>query len=160
MSQIIYHSVAIFVKDIQLSKTFYTQVLGQHIEIDMGKDVILEGGISLWEVWPEHIIPQTLGVDATSTSTANRFELSFECEDIEGIVEKLVASGVEFLHPLHEEPWGQRTVRFFDPDHHLIEVGESMQTFIKRLHASGLSPQQVSQKTGAPLDVVNRFLQG
>ncbi len=157
---ITYHSVAVFVKDIQRSKTFYTQVLGQHIQIDMGKDVILEGGISLWEVWPGHVIPSTLGLDATLEGKSNRFELCFETEDIDSVCTRLKDNRVEFLHDLHEEPWAQRTVRFFDPDHHLVEVGETMPTFMKRLHASGLSLEEVSQKTGAPVDAVKQLLQG
>lgn len=155
-----FHSSAIFVKDIQRSKTFYTQVLGQKIAIDMVKDVILEGGISLWEVWPEHIIPSTLGLDSTLEGRTNRFELCFETEDIDGVYARLQDNKVEFLHPLQEEPWGQRTVRFFDPDHHLVEVGETMPTFLKRLYASGLTLEEVSRRTGAPLETVKQLVQG
>jgi hypothetical protein len=126
----------------------------------MGKDVILEGGISLWEVWPGHIIPSTLGMDATLEGRSNRFELCFETEDIDSIYARLQENKVKFLHPLQEEPWGQRTVRFFDPDHHLVEVGETMPTFLKRLYASGLSFEEVSRRTGAPLETVKQLVQG
>jgi catechol 2,3-dioxygenase-like lactoylglutathione lyase family enzyme len=36
------------VQDIEVSKRFYTEVLGLTIALDLGKDVILEGGITLW----------------------------------------------------------------------------------------------------------------
>lgn len=38
----------------------------------------------------------------------------------------LFVADMKLLHDLHDEPWGQRTIRFFDPDDHLIEAGESL----------------------------------
>ncbi len=153
-----YDSAAAFVQDIEVSKRFYTEVLGLTIALDLGKDVTLEGGITLWEIAPTHIIPERLGMDALSNRAANRFEFYFETEDIEAVCRSVEASGAEFLHALHEEPWGQRTVRFFDPDRHLIEVGESMETFVKRLSGSGMTPEQVSRKTSIPLEKVKELL--
>ena len=59
-SNLTYHSVAIFVREIERSKAFYTEILDQVIDLDFGKNVILKGGITLWEVNPNHIIPQKL----------------------------------------------------------------------------------------------------
>jgi hypothetical protein len=122
--------------------------------LDFGKNVILKGGITLWEINPKHIILKKLGLDATVDQKINRFELYFETEGIDRVFKKLKENGVEFLHSLHEEPWGQRTVRFFDPDRHLIEVGETLETFVKRLHREGMTPEQVSEKTSIPLETV------
>ncbi len=47
-TRIRYDSAAAFVQDIEVSKRFYTEVLGLTIALDLGKDVILEGGITLW----------------------------------------------------------------------------------------------------------------
>ena len=33
---------------------------------------------------------------------------------------------IEYVHPVKEHGWGQRVVRFYDPDKHIIEVGENM----------------------------------
>ncbi|RKX68718.1 hypothetical protein DRP43_05215, partial [candidate division TA06 bacterium] len=44
------------------------------------------------------------------------------------------SKNIEFLHEIHEEPWGQRTIRFFDPDNHLIEIGEPLPIFIKNMN--------------------------
>jgi len=30
---------------------------------------------------------------------------------------------VEFIHEIVEQPWGQKVMRFYDPDYHMIEVG-------------------------------------
>jgi len=91
------------------------------------------------------------------TKKSTDFEFYFETEEIDRVFEKLKENGVELLHSLHEEPWGQRTVRFFDPDRHLIEVGEALETFVKRLHREGMTREQVSEKTSIPLETVREL---
>jgi catechol 2,3-dioxygenase-like lactoylglutathione lyase family enzyme len=154
-----YHSAVAFVKDITDSKRFYMELLEQAVELDFGKNVILKGGITLWEIRPDHIIPGLLGEDAVSDRKVARLELYFETEDIDSVCHKLEGYGVEFLHSLHEEPWGQRTVRFFDPDKHLIEVGETLGTFVKRLSAGKMTIAQISQKTKIQVEIVKQLLE-
>jgi len=52
-------------------------------------------------------------------------ELYFEESDIEGFVKKLEESDfeIEYVGKLMTHSWGQRVVRFYDPDGNLIEVG-------------------------------------
>ena len=45
-----------------------------------------------------------------------------------------------------EHSWGQRVIRFYDLDEHLIEVGEDMQMVVKRFLASGMTMEEVSAK--------------
>jgi len=54
-SEIKYHSAVIFVQNIEISKRFYTESLGQAIELDFGKNVVLKGSITLWEIETEEI---------------------------------------------------------------------------------------------------------
>jgi catechol 2,3-dioxygenase-like lactoylglutathione lyase family enzyme len=153
-----FHSVTAFVRDIEVSKRFYIEVLEQAVELDFGKNVILKGGITLWEISPNHIILERLGINSVGDRRFNRFELYFETEDIGKVYKRLKEFGVDFLHSPHEEPWGQITVRFFDPDRHLIEVGETLRTFVRRLHNENMTPEQVSQKTSVPLETVRELL--
>jgi catechol 2,3-dioxygenase-like lactoylglutathione lyase family enzyme len=151
-----YHSVGIFVTDIEVSRRFYTEVLGRQIEHDFGGNIILAGGISIWQIDANHILSRTLNTNAA----ANRFELYFETEDIQGVGSRLNEYGVRYLHDVIEEPWGQRTIRFFDPDGHLIEVGESMVTFIGRMHRQGMTVQQISLKTSISQEHVRGLIAG
>jgi catechol 2,3-dioxygenase-like lactoylglutathione lyase family enzyme len=153
-----FHSTVVFVRDIEVAKKFYLETLGLAVETDLGKNVELENGITLWEIFPQHIIPELLGSDSIGDRSANRFEFYFESEDVEPAYEKVKASGTEFLHALHEEPWGQKTFRFFDPDRHLIEVGESLETFVKRHFQDNMTPEQVAQRTFVPLEKVREIL--
>jgi catechol 2,3-dioxygenase-like lactoylglutathione lyase family enzyme len=52
-------------------------------------------------------------------------ELYFEEADIKGFVEKLESlyPDVKYVNRLMTHSWGQKVVRFYDPDGNLIEVG-------------------------------------
>ncbi len=152
-------SIALFVKDIENSKTFYHGLLGLEIEFDFGKNIIFKGGIAIWEINPTHIISSTLGENSLN-GKSNRFELYFETENLEKVFLTLKEANIHFLHEIHEESWGQRTIRFFDPDNHLIEIGESLLCFIKRMLDSGMTKEQVSAKTGVALADFEKILNG
>ena len=55
----------------------------------------------------------------------NMTELYFEEPDIEGFVKKLEGSDfeIEYVNELMVHSWGQKVVRFYDPDGNLIEGG-------------------------------------
>ena len=61
---------------------------------------------------------------------------------------------VEILTPLTEYEWGQRSVRFYDPDKHIIEVGENMKVVVKRFLSSGLSVGETMEKSRFPREFV------
>ena len=153
-----FHSTALFVTDIERSKHFYTSLLGQTIDLDFGNNVILSCGVTLWQIQPDHIISQSLGKRIRPEHQCNRFELYFETPEIERIFKQLCKAGTDMLHPVHLEQWGQKTIRFFDPDRHLIEIGEPLETFIGRLYAEGMTPAQINAKTGVPLNKVNELI--
>ena len=62
---------------------------------------------------------------------------------------------MEYVHPVIEHSWGQRVVRFYDPDKHIIEVGENMQAVTRRFLANGMTPEQVAQRMDVPLSYIN-----
>lgn len=148
------HSIVLFVKEIEKSKEFYTKILNHSIVHDFGNNVILSNGISIWEIQQSHIISQKL----ETTSNSNKFELYFEAENLDEINIKLEQNSVKFLHPIQTEPWGQRTLRFFDPDNHLIEVGEPLEVFVMNMSKQGLNPEQISTQSGIPIETVKNLL--
>lgn len=149
-----FHSTALFVKDIEISKQFYTELLGQTVQMDFDGVLTLDCGVTLWQIQSRHIIPQTIGTQAVSDSKSNRFELYFETGELEATFKRLTQAGVSFLHPIHEEPWGQRTFRLFDPDNHLVEIGEPLEIFVRNLFDQGLTVEEITRKTGVPVEMV------
>lgn len=149
-----FEGTVLFVSDITKSKLFYEKVLNQQILYDLEGTVQFESGISIWQLQNEHILKETLKNDLKT----NRFELYFETENIEEIEKNLRNHKVEFLHATLTELWGQKTLRFFDPDYHLIEIGESMHTFINRLHNEGDNLDQIHKRTMYPLNKIVQML--
>ncbi len=131
-------------------------VLGQRIEHDFGKNVGLQGGLSLWQVARDHVIAEELNTGGES----HAFELYFETEEIEALRDTLRGGKVEFLHDVQEEAWGQRTLRFFDPDGHLVEVGEPIEVFVRHMFERGLSRPAIAETSGIPLSTIERLLEG
>jgi catechol 2,3-dioxygenase-like lactoylglutathione lyase family enzyme len=128
------------------SREFYENVLGQKVRYDFGENIEFEGSFSI------HLRAhfRQLIDNKEITSGLNNFELYFEHDDLEQMEEKLNNCGVEFVHKLREQPWKQKVMRFYDPDGHMIEVGESMEHLTYRLHREGLQVKKISQMTSMP----------
>jgi len=140
-----YKNCVLFVKDIYESRAFYENIMGQKIKYDFHTNVVYKSGISLWQVAEKHEIHPLL--KSVNSEHHHNFELYFETENIRLIIKRLKKNNIKFLHEIKEESWGQSTIRFFDRDGHLIEIGESMKTFINKLYNSGTSIKQISEKT-------------
>lgn len=152
----IFHSIVLFVKDLEKSKKFYTEVLGQEVEYDFGNNIGLKNGISLWKIMTDHVISRS-GKHSRIKAT-KAFEIYFETDDLHTFQEIIVKQNLNILHDLMEEPWGQRTIRFYDPDNNLIEVGETLETFVNRMATSGMNPEEISAKTTIPVQIVKALL--
>ncbi len=113
-------NVLIVVKDIDQSKRFYHDLFGLDVVLDNDGNMILTEGLVLQE---ERYWTKFLGRDIVPEN--NSCELYFEEADIEGFVEKLEKyyPDVTYVNKLMVHSWGQKVVRFYDPDGNLIEVG-------------------------------------
>lgn len=149
-----FNASILFVKDIEKSKIFYKEFLNLEIKDDFGTSLTFNCGLGLWQISKTHPIKQNL----TTTGADNRLEIYFETQNIVSLSDKLQKSSITFFQKLHEEPWGQRTLRFFDPDNHLIEIGECVQTFVFNLAKKGLSPFEINAKTGIPTERINELI--
>ena len=148
-----YQLPLIVVSDLERSKAFYKKHLGLDVEVDFGANVTLTGGIALQtlETWQGFI--DGLGV----TFKGNAGELYFEEDDFDGFIQKL--DGVELVHPPKEHAWGQRAVRFYDPDGHIIEVGENMTSVARRFSDSGMTAKEVAVRMDVREEYVREWLQ-
>lgn len=151
-----YECTLLAVSDLERSRRFYQEVLGMQVTSDFGANVTLDGRLSLQtlETWKEflHSDAVVFGHQAG--------ELYFEEEDMDAFSERLRACSVPLVHPLREHRWGQRVVRFYDPDRHVIEVGESMKSVVRRFLASGLTESETAARMDVPLSYVRSFCEG
>ncbi|MBQ2961213.1 MAG: VOC family protein [Oscillospiraceae bacterium] len=139
------------VRDMDKSLEFYKKVLGLRVIMDFGANKTLTGGLSLQtlESWKDFI-----GSDKVSFGS-NSAELYFEEDNFDKFIEKLQACDVEYVHPVHEHSWGQRVVRIYDPDKHIIEIGENIKVVCLRFLDSGMTPEQVAERMDVPMKFVN-----
>ena len=126
-------------------------VLGLRVIMDFGVNKTLTGGLALQslESWQEFI--ETGDVVFGSNSS----EVYFEEDNFDKFADKLKKCAVEYVHPVKEHSWGQRVVRFYDPDKHIIEVGENIKTVCKRFLDNGMTPEQVAERMNVPMKFVN-----
>lgn len=148
----------IAVKDLDASKRFYQQVMRQPIAMDLGTNVSFGEAPAIFAIQAgyddlvgEAGLPLSFG--------GNDHELVFEEEDLDEFCRHLERfEDIRYLHHAKEYPWGQRVVRLYDPDAHIIEVGESMESVFKRFHAQGMSIEAVAERTAHPVEYVKAFL--
>ena len=147
-----YCGTLIAVKNIAKSKEFYEKILEQKIIMDLGVHVSFESGISMQENYEELV-----GEELNITEKANSFELYFEVEDLDKWNEKLKKiNELEFIHEIKEYPWGQRVIRFYDFDKHVIEVAESMESVVKRFLKQGMSVEEAAKRSMFPIEFVEK----
>ena len=143
----------IIVTDLENSKKFYKEVLGLRVIMDFGANITLTGGLCLQtkDSWLEFINAS----DKDISFGGNDAEIYFEEDDFDKFADRLKEYDIEYVHPIMEHSWGQRVVRFYDPDKHIIEVGENMKVVCKRFLDSGMTPEQVAKRMDVPMKFVN-----
>lgn len=82
-------------------------------------------------------------------------ELYFEEDDFDSFAKKLEdIQGIDYVHPVIEHSWGQRVVRFYDPDRHIIEVGEDMSSVVGRFLNAGMSVEETAERMDVSVDYI------
>ena len=151
-----YQGVMLVCEDIERVKQFYHDILGLRVTMDLGVNITMTGGISF----------QTKDSWSTFTSIENEAfqfggldkELYFEEVEFDAFVEKLKGFPVTMINDVLEARWGQRCVRFLDPDQHMIEVGEDLKSVAKRFELQGMDEEAVAKRMEIPLKLAKHLL--
>jgi catechol 2,3-dioxygenase-like lactoylglutathione lyase family enzyme len=149
----VYQSCVILVKNIQKSTHFYKMILGQKIVNDFGRNVVFEGGLSIWQ--KDYALNLIFQEKAEKINVGrNNFEIYFETQDLDNLYYRLINENVEVIHSIIEHPWGQHGFRVRDPDGHIVEFSESMENVVRRLKNQGQSVEEISEKTTMPMKYI------
>ena len=90
---------------------------------------------------------------------ANNSELYFEENDFDDFILRLKQiPNISYVHPVIEHSWGQRVVRFYDPDKHIIEVAEDLTKVVRKFLNKGMSAETVATRMDIPVDYVKSCL--
>lgn len=141
------------VRDVEVSKKFYRDIFEQEVVLDLGRNVTFRGGFAIQQdfAWLTNISEDSV------IKKSNNMELYFEVENFEMFLANLKTyPEIEFVHPPKKHDWHQRVVRIYDPDWHMIEIGESMESIAKRYLAEGISVEKVAEMIQHPIDFVEK----
>lgn len=138
-----YVSTCISVEDINESRKFYEDLFGLEVYQDYGINIAFSCGLAL-----QQDFDWLTGLEKDSIlKKSNNMELYFEEEDFDGFIDRLKTyHDIEYVSDVIWHDWGQRVIRFYDLNGHIIEVGESMKMVVKRFLDSGMTMDEISLK--------------
>lgn len=147
--------MVISVSDINAARKFYEDLFGLVVFQDYGRNIAFTCGLALQQDfdWLVNLPKEKI------LKKSNNAEIVFEEQDFDVFLDKLNKHpGIERLGEVAEHSWGQRVIRFYDLDGHIIEVGEDMEMVIKRFLDSGMTMEEVSVKMDASIEDLTRLL--
>lgn len=145
----------ISVADINAARKFYEDLFGLEVFQDYGRNIAFTCGLALQQDfdWLVNLPKEKV------LKKSNNAEIIFEEQEFDGFLNKLKEyPDIEYLGEVIEHSWGQRVIRFYDLDGHIIEVGENMKMVIKRFLASGMTMEEISVKMGASVADLTKLL--
>lgn len=144
------------VDDAVKTKAFYKEIFGLRVIQDFNANFVMTGGISFQtrDSWKDFIQQSSDDVQYKG----NDHELYFETEDLDAFVKLLdTRDDIVYVHGIKEHEWGQRGLRMYDPDFHIIEVSEPLSAVVKRFYDEGMSFEEISKKTMLSVKMVERL---
>jgi catechol 2,3-dioxygenase-like lactoylglutathione lyase family enzyme len=154
---ITFQGSVIMVKDIEVARRFYEGLLERKVIADFGPVVGFEGGLSIWQVDHAYSILFDTKFNDRDPLGRKNMELCFEVNDIHPIWTDVSSKNIPLVHPLQEQPWGQLVFRIYDPDGHIVEVGESIPSFVRRFLSQGMTVEEAAARTSVPEEAVRQI---
>lgn len=105
------------------SKKFYTEVLGFSIDHEVPEDEYIQFKLenTILAVFSRKEMLKVLDKKYLSKPGGALYTFS-EVEDVDQTIKDLKAKGVNIIKEPKDQPWGQRTAYFTDPDGHIWEI--------------------------------------
>ena len=150
-----YTCMLISVADINAARNFYEDLFRLEVFQDYGRNIAFTCGLALQQEfdWLVNLPKEEV------LNKSNNAEIVFEEQDFDGFLNKLKEyPDIEYLGEVLEHSWGQRVIRFYDLDGHIIEVGEDMKMVIKRFLASGMNMEEIAVKMDASVEDLTKLL--
>ena len=150
-----YTCVVISVADINAARKFYEGLFGLEVYQDYGINIAFTCGLALQQDfdWLVNLPKEKV------LRKSNNSEIVFEEQDFDGFLNKLKKyPDIEYLGDVIEHSWGQRVIRFYDLDGHIIEVGENMKMVIQRFLNTGMTTQEVSARMDVSVEDLEKLL--
>ena len=122
----VFYNTIVFVKDINVSKDFYKSIIGLKVEQELETIVFFENHFVIHD--RNNIIKTVFEKKSISNIEQGRKNILiyFETDNIELSFQQVMQNKVKLIHSIKKQEWGQNVFRFYDPDNHIIEIGEAI----------------------------------
>lgn len=116
------HSIAL-VRDMEESKHFYRDILGLTIVQDFDTFVLFQEDFAIHraDLFYEYINKPYHG----EKMGRDNVDFYFTTTELSKVRDKLKESQVEFIHDIKQMAWGEKVIRIYDPDGHILEIGDA-----------------------------------
>ncbi len=112
----------VLVGDVERSKTFYQDILGLTVDKAYDTIVIFKEGLAVHDAkLYSHYIERTYTPMAESNVI-----FYFTTPNLEEEYLRLKEKKVSFIHGIQVQNWGEKCMRFYDPDGYIIEIGDAV----------------------------------
>jgi catechol 2,3-dioxygenase-like lactoylglutathione lyase family enzyme len=122
----VFYNTIVFVKDIEKSKKFYTDVIGLKIIEDCKTIIFFDNHFTIHN--GNNLLSTVFKRSPFFNFSKGKknIEIYFETDDIEASYQTIVRNKVKIIHGIERQAWGQNVFRFYDPDKHILEIGEAL----------------------------------
>jgi methylmalonyl-CoA/ethylmalonyl-CoA epimerase len=111
--------VAITTEDFERLASFYREGLGlepsETWPSDQGQSLVLDMGKATLEIFDDNQA-QTVDIIEAGRRISGKVRFALQVPDLKAATERLLAHGATLVHPPVVTPWGDKNVRFQDPD--------------------------------------------
>jgi catechol 2,3-dioxygenase-like lactoylglutathione lyase family enzyme len=116
------HSIAL-VRDMEESKHFYRDVLGLAIVQDFETFVLFQNDFAIHraDLFYEYINKPYHG----EKMGHDNVDFYLTTTDLDNVRDKLKDNQVMFIHDIKQMAWGEKVIRVYDPDGHILEIGDA-----------------------------------
>ncbi len=116
-------AVTLVQEDLESAKTFYANVFGLPVVYEDENSAVFRFGGTLVNLLRASVATGVFAPAAVAPRAAGqRVLFTVHVEDVDTMVDRLAARGVQFLSGPVDRPWGIRTACFEDPGGHLWEL--------------------------------------
>ena len=121
-----FEGLTLTVQDVERSLEFYGKKLGLTVDVNAAPDFAMirvygDGGGTIGLLSSARAISD--GAETTTTRQKRSIHGEFSTDDLEGLYKELLARGILFHDPPHDEPW-ERSMTAFDPDGYAVEFAQ------------------------------------
>jgi catechol 2,3-dioxygenase-like lactoylglutathione lyase family enzyme len=120
--------IIISVSDLNKAKEFYCNCLELPLSKDLEVCFTLEGDAIMIhdaKIFSGNIFKNIQDAYLKRQGVGN-VNVYFETNELERLYRKVLNDGYTIIHPIEMQPWNQNVFRVYDPDGHIVEVGEPL----------------------------------